>query len=32
MQNLKLWCLKWKRRLPRNILGDAEIEFMEDTE
>ena len=29
-QNLKFRCLKWKRRLPRNILGDAEIEFSED--
>ena len=29
-QNLKFRCLKWKRRLPQNILGDAEIEFTED--
>lgn len=29
-QNLKFRCLKWERRLPRNILGDAEIEFSED--
>ena len=29
-QNLKFRCVKWKRRLPRNILGDAEIEFTEE--
>ena len=29
-QNLKFRCIKWKRRLPRNILSDAEIEFTED--
>ena len=29
-QNLKYRYVKWKRRLPRNILGDAEIEITEE--
>ncbi len=28
-QNLKFRCVKWKRKLPRNELGDAEIVFTE---
>jgi len=28
-QNLKFKCLKWKRRLPKNILTDAEIQLTE---
>ncbi len=30
-QDLKFKNVRWKRRLPKDILGDAEIEFMEDT-
>ena len=30
-QNLKFKCVKWKRRMPENVLGDAEIEFAEET-
>ncbi|MBR4372643.1 MAG: IS4 family transposase [Victivallales bacterium] len=29
-QNLKFKCVKWKRRMPENVLGDAEIEFAEE--
>ena len=29
-QNLKFKCVKWKRRMPENVLGDAEIEFVEE--
>ena len=29
-QNLKFKCVKWKRRLPANVPGDAEIEFAEE--
>ena len=29
-QNLKIKCVKWKRRMPENVLGDAEIEFAEE--
>ena len=29
-KNLQFKCLKWKRRLPKNVLTDAEIIFTED--
>ena len=29
-QNLKFKCVKWKRRMPENVPGDAEIEFAEE--
>ena len=29
-QNLKFKCVKWKRRVPENVLGVAEIEFAEE--
>lgn len=30
-KNLQFKCLKWKRRLPKNVLTDAEIIFTEDS-
>ena len=29
-QNLKCRCLKWRRQLPKGVLGDAEIRFTEE--